>query len=627
MGKLTINNLTNTGIDVQGLIEQLIKIKSQPIEKLNSQNELYNQKITKLNELLDLMKKLQESSKSLLDYRSPFDEMLAKSSNEEFFTAIATRGADLAKRKIEILQTAKSYRISSDPISVDTKIGKINFSIQVGDTIRRISFEGGTIIDLVNAIKEQAKDIINVNLTYKDKNTVYVSFEAKKEGKNSSIVFSQEIQPLFEQLGILVKAQKSESILLKSDPFSLTSGQQNLIQIPEGNKGEKLLISFNVNKKDFVPPSLAQVPVSDESGGGTPVTIDPQTVYPDPIVANQLQDTSNISNQPMQVKIIGSDGEKIIEINSSTQNFTISKEDLGIGEIKSVEFVNSSSNTYTVSDFTVKSVQEKEGFVAKNLISEGRNSIIKVDGIIVEKESNVIDDVIKGVTLTLKKETKQEETLSIEPNIDYMKEKVIEWVGHYNNMIDFIIKESKINNEGGENGTFAGDTSFMMLHNTLQRMMQSTYGEGPYKMLAQLGISTGKPGNTPSVKGGYLEIDETMLDKALRDNPQKVKELFGFDSDHDKIPDSGIGEKLFQYLKGMTNFSDGTIKKRGDYFSTLIIGNKKRIETLNRQLEIYRDSLIYKFATMENLISKLKSDGSYLSSYIGNMNANNSGKQ
>lgn len=623
MGKLTINNLTNSGIDVQNLIEQLIKIKSQPIENLKSQNELYSSKIQKLNELLDLMKKFQESSKSLFDYRSPFDEMLAKSSNEEYFTAIASRGADLAKRRIEILQTARSYRIASDPISVDTKIGKVNFSIQVGETIRRISFEGGTIIDLVNAIKEQAKDIINVNLTYKDKDTVYVSFEAKKEGANSSIKFSEEIQPIFEQLGILIKAQKSESVLMKTEPFSLNSGTKNAFDLPSSTSPGKYLISFNVQKKEYTLPNPSQVQVTDEVGGGNPITIDPYTVFPDPIQTNQIVDTSKISNQPMQIKVIGTSGEKIIEINSSQQNFMINKDELGIGEIKSIEFVNNSSNTYTISDFTVKNVQDTEGFIAKNVVSQGRNAIITVDGIRIEKESNTIDDVIKGVTLTLKKETKQEETLSIEPNTDFMKEKIIEWVGHYNNMIDFIVKETKINNEGGENGSFAGDTSFMMLHNTLQRFMQSTYGEGPYKMLAQLGITTGKPGNTPAQRGGYLEIDEAMLDKALKDNPQKVKELFGFDSDGDRIPDNGIGEKMFQYLKGMTNFTDGTIKKRGDYFSTLITGNKKRIETLSRQLEIYRDSLIYKFATMENLISKLKSDSNYISSYIGTSNANN----
>jgi len=622
MGKLTINNLSNSGIDVQNLIEQLIKIKSQPIENLKTQNDLYSNKIKKLNELLDLMKKLQDASKSLFDYRSPFDEMIAKSSNEEYFTAIASRGADLAKRRIEILQTAKSYRIASDPIAVDTKIGKVNFSIQVGDSIRRISFEGGTIIDLVNAIKEQAKDIVNVNLTYKDKDTVYVSLENKKEGANSTIIFSEEIQPIFEQLGILVKSQKSESILLKVNQILLDSGKQNKVDIPEGVKGQKLFVTFNVQKKEFNLPAPSQVQVPEETGSGTPITIDPQTVYPDPVNANQLVDTSKISNEPMKVKVIGSDGEKIIEINASTQNFTIDKDQLGIGEIKSIEFVNNSSNSYTITDLTVKSIQEKEGFVAKNVISEGRNAIITVDGIRIEKESNVIDDVIKGVTLTLKKETKQEETLYIEPNTDYMKEKIIEWVGHYNNMIDFIVNETKINREGGENGTFAGDTSFMILHNTIQRFMQSTYGEGPYRMLGQLGISTGKPGNTPAQKGGYLEIDEAMLDKALKENPAKVKEFFGFDSDGDKIPDNGVGQRIFDYLKGMTNFADGTIKKRTDYFSTLITGNQKRIETLNRQLEIYRDNLIYKFAMMENLISKLKSDGNYISTYLGNQNAN-----
>ena len=145
-------------------------------------------------------------------------------------------------------------------------------------------------------------------------------------------------------------------------------------------------------------------------------------------------------------------------------------------------------------------------------------------------------------------------------------------------------------------------------------------------MLAQIGISTGKPGSNPTTRGGYLEIDEEMLDKALKENHQKVKELFGFDSDGDRLTDNGIAFRIGEYLKGMTNFSDGTIKKRADYFAELIKQNDKRVETLNRQLETYRDSLIFKFASMENLISKLKGDGNYLSTYLNNSNSSNQNK-
>ncbi len=626
MSKITINNLSNSGIDVQNLIDKLIQVKSMPIDALKNTNELYKSRISKLNEMLDLLKKLQESSKSLFDYRSPFDEMLGISSNEEFFTVKANRGADVSTRKIQILQTAKNYTISSDTLPVGTKIGKVNFTIQVGDSVRKVAFEGGTIEEFVKAIKEQAGDIVNINITYKDKDNLVISIEAKKQGANGNIQFSEEVQPILEQLGIVQKVSKSESLLYKSDPFTLSKDTSNKINVPQPGVNEKLTITFDVQKKEFIPPSSQNINVPDEIGGGTPITIDPQTAYPDPVIANQLIDQSQIAKEPLTIKVIGTEGEKIIQIESSASGITLNKDELGIGNIQSIEFINKSSDSYTVSNLQVKSIQEQEGYVAKNIVQKGRNSIFLIDGIRIEKESNVIDDVIKGVTLTLKRETKEEETISIEPNTEYAKEKIIEWVGHYNNVIDFIVNETKINKEGGENGAFAGDTAFMMLHNSLQRIMQSSFSDRTYKMLAQIGISTGKPGSNPTTRGGYLEIDEEMLDKALKENHQKVKELFGFDSDGDRLTDNGIAFRIGEYLKGMTNFSDGTIKKRADYFAELIKQNDKRVETLNRQLETYRDSLIFKFASMENLISKLKGDGNYLSTYLNNSNSSNQNK-
>ena len=125
----------------------------------------------------------------------------------------------------------------------------------------------------------------------------------------------------------------------------------------------------------------------------------------------------------MTVKVIGTEGEKIIQIESSASGITLNKDELGIGNIQSIEFINKSSDSYTVSNLQVKSIQEQEGYVAKNIVQKGRNSIFLIDGIRIEKESNVIDDVIKGVTLTLKRETKEEETDSKSPlSLKYFKE-------------------------------------------------------------------------------------------------------------------------------------------------------------------------------------------------------------
>jgi len=69
-------------------------------------------------------------------------------------------------------------------------------------------------------------------------------------------------------------------------------------------------------------------------------------------------------------------------------------------------------------------------------------------------------------------------------------------------------------------------------------------------------------------------------------------------------------------MNGMTDFGNGAIRQRINYFTKTYEGNQKRIETLSSKLEDYRDMLIYKFSTMEQMISSLKSQGQYLSNYF-----------
>lgn len=637
MAKLTVNNLSNSGIDVEKIISKLVEVKSIPINDLKDTNTLISKKIKLMQDFLSQLKEFQDLTKSLYDYRSPFDEKKGFSSNESILKVIASRNADLGKKNIKVIQTAKSERFSSDLLSPTDKVDRVSFTITSGDTTKKVIFNGGSIIDFVNEIKKQAGDIVNISIVNKDKDNLYIVIESKNEGIKNKLVFSEEAYPILEKLGFYVKSTKTDKILFLND-FQIIKDENssiinsNLIMNKKSNviidfankviNFDNVKISFDINKIETKTQGGASVFAEAAIVEG--IEVNDINVESDPLFKDKPAEP--VIKGPLQIKVIGEIGEKILTIENPQKGIILDKNELQIGEIKKLEIVNTSNDQYKIENFKVEALKTKDGYEPKNILQNAQNSIIEVDGIRLEKSTNKIDDVIKGVTLELKKASDEEVQINIDNDYDFIKEKIIEWVGKYNNIIKFIKEEMSTDKgeDGKVKGNFTGDITLMMLHNTLQKTMSNFYpAEGKINLLSQLGISTGKPGTIPQEKGGFLEIDEERLDKALRENITDVKKFFGFDSDNDLLPDSGLGVRMYNVMVGMTDFGKGAIRQRIDYFTKTYEGNKRRIETLTTKLEDYRDSLIYKFSTMEQLVSTLKSQGQYLSNYFNAMQTNN----
>jgi flagellar hook-associated protein 2 len=104
---------------------------------------------------------------------------------------------------------------------------------------------------------------------------------------------------------------------------------------------------------------------------------------------------------------------------------------------------------------------------------------------------------------------------------------------------------------------------------------------------------------------GYLEIDEKALDKALQDRLPAVKDLFGNDTDADLIVDSGFAyavdalTKPFVEIGGLVQLKTGTI-------DTKIAQEKRRIETIDRQLQSKEDELKRKYGAMEGALNRME---------------------
>jgi flagellar hook-associated protein 2 len=281
-----------------------------------------------------------------------------------------------------------------------------------------------------------------------------------------------------------------------------------------------------------------------------------------------------------------------------------------------------------------------------NPVSVARDAEFAMDGIELKRSSNNIDDILPGVTLTLKAPSDRPVTLGVEPDRETIKDSIISLVGNYNRLMaevnvltrtdDRIVEDlTYLSREERDSlrerlGLFIGDSTLSSFRGGLQRAASTPYSTSDmdFNLLTQIGIGTdvrssgASTGYDPSRLRGYLEIDEKALDTALANKLAAVQELFGFDTDGDMLVDSGLAftlDKLTQpYIEtgGIITLKTGTIDSR-------INQDTRRIDTMERQLAAKELALKTQYAQMESTYSRMEQMSTSLDSFTQQANNNN----
>ncbi|AIA70578.1 flagellar hook-associated protein 2 [Pectobacterium atrosepticum SCRI1043] len=208
------------------------------------------------------------------------------------------------------------------------------------------------------------------------------------------------------------------------------------------------------------------------------------------------------------------------------------------------------------------SVSDNDGILGTTVEKvAAQNASIVANGIAIERQSNTISDAFEGVTLTLqaKTEASKPETLTIDQDITGMKDTIKAWVDAYNSLQDTINSQTKYTaveageNQANSNGALLGDSTVRGIQNQLKAQLTTIQTESDdFRIFADLGI-------TQNSKTGKLEISDTKLDKALKEEPGKVQAFFVGDNDK-----QGFATQTRTYLKEVLDTNEGIIKNKED---------------------------------------------------------------
>lgn len=167
-------------------------------------------------------------------------------------------------------------------------------------------------------------------------------------------------------------------------------------------------------------------------------------------------------------------------------------------------------------------------------LSENRaaqNALFRVDGYPttgwLESADNVVEDVIEGVSLTLKADTEGAEIqVTVSRDNSAVVGAVQTFIASYNAIITQINGYTSFDSATNSMGVLLGDSGVNQLERELNqavtRPIQGIDAGNAYQVLSQVGIKTGS--------GGLLTLDSDKLQEALEAHPEDVADLFTFTS-------------------------------------------------------------------------------------------------
>ncbi len=242
------------------------------------------------------------------------------------------------------------------------------------------------------------------------------------------------------------------------------------------------------------------------------------------------------------------------------------------------------------------------------------DSIITVDGVSdIHRGTNVVDDVIEGVTITLKDVHPaldpgpgfESDTLTVRRNTSTVVSKINSFVNAYNNVLDLFESYQSYDSDTETAGVLLGDATTNSIRNRLDNMVKDMVpGVESFDRLNDLGITLNGEGE--------LEVDSSTLNDALDDHFDDVLQFFTQSAEGSE----GFAVRMVDILEAILDSTDGTLATRTDGIQTSIDGIEDQVERIEMRNLAWETRTRAQFNALELLLAGYQNTGNYLSQQI-----------
>ena len=640
------------------LIEDLMRVERVPKERVEKNIESLQDQKGYWQEIGRRINSLRDSARSLISFQNPFTERQAVSADSSVLSASATRESIEQEYYFTVKQIAQADRFLSIPLDEKHKIEGGNYTFTVGKDEISFNFRGGTLKEFTDALNRRGQDKIAASLITVEPGTRSILIESKITGSENRLEFSADARKLALDLGMIEQGNDTRQTVAINEG-SVQKSQASAVNVKDGavevqaenNASVPFVLSVSPNsplvlrfetatkvKSDTVreipqPPPGPSVPSSGAiSYGGIVIENEPsQAPLPrwTPPPLPERRDTLAV------LSLNFSDGTKV-NLPAITDTGDFSLRQISLAEYAEGKTISSLSieNSNTHRDIFLRNIEVLDpaarsgGMRPANAVSTAQDAILTMQGIEIKRPSNIISDIIPGVTVTLRGASDRPVNLRIQPDREAVKDSIISLAGNYNRLmtelnlltrsddrildeISYLTPEEKAEMKKRQ-GTFSGDSTLNQFKSRLQQTVTASYPtdlERDLSMLAQIGVGTNLRNSggsyDPSRLRGYLEIDEKTLDAAIETKLPAIRQIFGSDTTGDLLVDTGVAYNLdaltrpYVEMGGLISLKTGTIDSR-------ISQDQRRVESMERQLAVKEADLKIQYGRMEDAYMRME---------------------
>ena len=257
----------------------------------------------------------------------------------------------------------------------------------------------------------------------------------------------------------------------------------------------------------------------------------------------------------------------------------------------------------TVSESTAFSANSSLAAFSFSSIQSASDAKLVVDGMSVSRGSNLIGDIVQGVTMELLAPSSAAATVNISTDTAALKEAIKDLATVYNETVsDFEILTGPANQEDPDDilsGSLYGETSVRTIQNSLRSMLvgNSTTPSENFSALRDIGFSVDR--------NGILTVDDDKLSAALENNFDEVVTLFGGNANSTDTS-KGISGDAIEKLDEMLSAS-GIVKRQTNTAESDKSRYEEDLEKLKVRYEALLERYTRQFAVMDALVSQYNS--------------------
>jgi flagellar hook-associated protein 2 len=237
------------------------------------------------------------------------------------------------------------------------------------------------------------------------------------------------------------------------------------------------------------------------------------------------------------------------------------------------------------------------------------NAQATLNGIDISSASNLLPDVVDGLTLNLLKTTTGSVTVSVAADTETVKTRITDLVSAFNELATFLRTQTAYDATTQSAGPLQGDQTVIALQQAMRNVLnQATTASTTFTRLSDVGITMNRDGT--------LAVDATKLDNALGNLPEMEKLLATRGAD---TASSGFAMR-WKSLADAALATGGTFQTRTSSLSDRLSRNSESQEALQRRLDQTEARMRAQYTALDTKMSQLSNLSSYMTQQLAQFN-------